>query len=149
MADKVQLCLENSINELDQLVKQGLFTKSEIRNILKKRRAYEYSFEKKDVSKLDFFKAVRYEKILVQQSLNQDKKRKIRKKEKKVKQTSYFEFTFIRRAVFLFQKMLRKFKNSEDIWIEFFHFLNRNQCYNVMNREIGRCLSLFPKNLGN
>ena len=149
MADKVQLCLENSINELDQLVKQGLFTKSEIRNILKKRRAYEYSFEKKDVSKLDFFKAVRYEKILVQQSLNQDKKRKIRKKEKKVKQTSYFEFTFIRRAVFLFQKMLRKFKNSEDIWIEFFHFLNRNQCYNVMNREIGRCLSLFTKNLGN
>ena len=66
MADKVQLCLENSINELDQLVKQGLFTKSEIRNILKKLRAYEYSFEKKDVSKLDFFKAVRYEKILVQ-----------------------------------------------------------------------------------
>ena len=65
MADKVQLSLEQTINELDQLVKQGLFTKTEIRNIIKKRRFYEYKFEKKDVTKQDFFKAIRYEKILV------------------------------------------------------------------------------------
>jgi U3 small nucleolar RNA-associated protein 6 len=148
MADKVQLSLEHTLNELDQLVKQGLFTKTEVRNIIKKRRFYEYKFEKKDVTKQDFFKAIRYEKILVKIILIKDKKRKQRKKEKKVKQTSFFEFTFLRRAVYLFQKLIRKFNNSQEIWMEFFYFLIKNQCYNVINREVGKCLSLFPQNLG-
>lgn len=141
MADKVQLSLEHTLHDLDQLVKQGLFQKTEVRNIVKKRRFYEFRFEKKDVTKQDYYKAIRYEKIL-------DKKRKQRKKEKKIKQSTYFEFTFLRRAVYLFQKMINKFKNSEDVWMEFFYFLIKNQCFNILNKEIGNCLSLFPKNIG-
>lgn len=65
MADKIQLTLENMIPELEYFLHEGYFTKSEIKNIIKKRRHYEYQFEKKDVHQSDYIKAIKYEILLV------------------------------------------------------------------------------------
>lgn len=85
MADKVQLTLENMLPELDVLNQAGIFSKKEIKKIVKKRRHYEYQFEKKDVAKFEFFKAIKYEKIL-------DKRRKKKKKELNINKMNHYDF---------------------------------------------------------
>ncbi len=79
MADKIQLCLENMIPELEQFVKLGVFQKKEIKKIIKKRRFYEYQFERKDVSVNDYFRAIKYEKVLDRRRINIKKKNNLKK----------------------------------------------------------------------
>jgi U3 small nucleolar RNA-associated protein 6 len=85
MADKIQLTLENMIPELEYFVENGIFTKIEVKKIIKKRRYYEYQFEKKDVSKLEFFKAIKYEKVL-------ERRRIAKRKELQMKMNRYNDY---------------------------------------------------------
>lgn len=85
MADRIQLTLENMLPELENLVSYGLFTKNEIKKIIKKRRFYEYQFERKDVTKLEFFKAIKYEKVL-------DRRRIQKRKELQIKKLNFDDF---------------------------------------------------------
>ena len=139
MADKIQLILEHLIPELDELVKKGIFLKKDVKKIIKKRRTHEYSFEKKDVNINDFYKAIQYETIL-NQRLNENKKKL------NLKKFDYYDFHFIRRIIFLYKKCLMKFEN-EKIFMDFFNFLLKNKCFNILNKEIGKVLTKFPKKI--
>ena len=130
MADKVQLTLEALVPEMDILIQKGYFTKKDVKKIMKKRRYHEYQFEKTDVMPLDFFKAIKYEKIL-------NKRMKQQKKNLHIKKNDY-----------LYKKCLIKFNNNdENIWMEYFNFLLVNKCNDILNKEIGRCLTLHPTNV--
>lgn len=85
MADKIQLTLESLISELDELVKKGIFSKKDAKKIIKKRRYYEYQFEKTNVSPLDYFKAIRYEKVL-------NKRKEQQKKKNNIDKVDYYDF---------------------------------------------------------
>ena len=138
MADKVQLTLETLVPEMDVLIQKGYFTKKDVKKIMKKRRYHEYQFEKTDVMSLDFFKAIKYEKIL-------NKRMKQQKKNLHIKKNDYYDFHFIRRIIVLYKKCLTKFSNNdENIWMEYFNFLLANKCNDILNKEIGRCLTLHP-----
>jgi len=138
MADKVQLTLETLVPEMDVLIQKGYFTKKDVKKIMKKRRYHEYQFEKTDVMPLDFFKAIKYEKIL-------NKRMKQQKKNLHIKKNDYYDFHFIRRIIVLYKKCLTKFSNNdENIWMEYFNFLLANKCNDILNKEIGRCLTLHP-----
>ena len=139
MADKIQLILENLIPELDELVKKGIFLKKDVKKIIKKRRSHEYSFEKKDVNISDYYKAIQYETIL-NQRLNENKKKL------NLKKLDYYDFHFIRRIIFLYKKCLMKFE-KEKIYMDFFNFLIKNKCFNILNKEIGKVLTKFPKKI--
>lgn len=138
MADKVQLTLETLVPEMDVLVQKGFFEKKDIKKIMKKRRFHEYQFEKTDVRPLDYFRAIKYEKIL-------NKRMKQKKKTLNVKKNDYYDFHFIRRIIVLYKKCLIKFnKNNDNIWMEYFNFLIVNKCNDILNKEIGRCLTMHP-----
>ena len=141
MADKVQLTLETLVPEMDVLIQKGYFTKKDAKKIMKKRRYHEYQFEKTDVLPLDYFKAIKYEKIL-------NKRMKQQKKNLHVKKNDYYDFHFIRRIIVLYKKCLIKFNNNdENIWMEYFNFLLVNKCNEILNKEIGRCLTLHPSKI--
>ena len=141
MADKVQLTLETLVPEMDVLIQKGYFTKKDVKKIMKKRRFHEYQFEKTNVMPLDFFKAIKYEKIL-------NKRMKKQKKNLNIKKNDYYDFHFIRRIIVLYKKCLIKFnKEDENIWMEYFNFLLVNKCNDILNKEIGRCLTLHPTNI--
>lgn len=53
----------------------------------------------------------------------------------------------MRRIVYLFKKCLAKFKKDDSIWLEFFNFLIKHKCTNILNKEIGQCLANHPNNL--
>ena len=138
MADKVQLTLETLVPEMDVLAQKGYFEKKEIKKIMKKRRFHEYQFEKTDVRPLDYFRAIKYEKIL-------NKRMKQKKKSLHIKKNDYYDFHFIRRIIVLYKKCLIKFnKNNDNIWMEYFNFLLINKCNDILNKEIGRCLTMHP-----
>ena len=141
MADKVQLTLESLIPDLDELSKKGIFQRKDIKKILKKRRQHEYSFEKSDVSPSDYFKAIKYEKIL------NSRMKQIKKHLNLEKKVDYYDFHFIRRIIVLFKKCLIKFGKNENIWMEYFNFLMNNNCINILNKEIGKCLIQNPTNI--
>ncbi len=141
MADKVQLTLESLIPDLDELSKKGIFQRKDIKKILKKRRQHEYSFEKSDVSPSDYFKAIKYEKIL------NSRMKQIKKNLNLEKKVDYYDFHFIRRIIVLFKKCLIKFGKNENIWMEYFNFLMNNNCINILNKEIGKCLIQNPTNI--
>lgn len=141
MADKVQLVLETLVPEMDVLIQKGYFTKKDVKKIMKKRRFHEYQFVKMDVIPLDFFKAIKYEKIL-------NNRMKQQKKNLHIKKNDYYDFHFIRRIIALYKKCLIKFdNNAENIWMEYFNFLLKNKCTDILNKEIGRCLTLHPTNI--
>ena len=138
MADKVQLTLETLVPEMDVLAQKGYFEKKEIKKIMKKRRFHEYQFEKTDVAPSDYFKAIKYEKIL-------NKRMKQKKKSLNIKKNDYYDFHFIRRIIVLYKKCLIKFnKDNENIWMEYFNFLLTNKCNDILNKEIGRCITMHP-----
>ena len=85
MADKIQLTLENMIPELEHLVQEGIFNKNEVKKIIKKRRFYEYQFERKDISKMEYYKAIRYERVL-------EKRRAQKRKLLNTKKASFYDF---------------------------------------------------------
>ena len=140
MADKVQLTLEALIPDLDALVQKGIFTKKDAKKITKKRRFHEYQFEKKDVSKVDFLKAIQYETVLNKRMEQQRKKLHIEKR-------NFSDSHFIRRIIVLYQKCLIKFEKDQTLWLDFFNFLIKNKCNKVLNKEIGKTLIKFPRNL--
>ena len=141
MADKVQMTLETLVPEMDILIQKNYFTKKDVKKIMKKRRYHEYQFEKTDVMPLDFFKAIKYEKVL-------NNRMKQQKKNLNIKKNDYYDFHFIRRIIVLYKKCLIKFNtNNENIWMEYFNFLISNKCYDILNKEIGRCLTLHPTNI--
>ena len=85
MADKIQLILENMIPELEGLINLGILNKNEVKKIIKKRRHYEYQFERNDITKVEYLKAIKYEKVL--------EKRKIKKKkENNIVTSNYYDF---------------------------------------------------------
>ena len=138
MADKVQLTLETLVPEMDVLAQKGYFEKKDLKKIMKKRRFHEYQFEKTDVLPLDYFKAIKYEKIL-------NKRMKQKKKSLHIKKNDYYDFHFIRRIIVLYKKCLIKFnKDNENIWMEYFNFLLTNKCNDILNKEIGKCLTMHP-----
>jgi len=53
----------------------------------------------------------------------------------------------LRRIVYLFKKCLAKFRKDQNIWFEFFNFLIKHKCSNILNKEIGVCLANHPNNL--
>ena len=141
MADKVQMALETLVPEMDILIQKNYFTKKDVKKIMKKRRYHEYQFEKTDVLPLDYFKAIKYEKIL-------NKRMKQQKKNLHIKKNDYYDFHFIRRIIVLYKKCLIKFNNNdENIWMEYFNFLLVNKCNDILNKEIGRCLTLYPSKI--
>lgn len=81
MSDRVQLIIENMIPELNIYVKIGIFTKLQIKKIIKKRRDHEFNLLKKDVSINDYKKAIKYEKLLLIRKEKIRKSKNISKKD--------------------------------------------------------------------
>jgi len=62
MADKVEAVLERMTDELQYYVKEGLFSKKEVKKIVKERRNSEYKLQRKDATLLFFLDSIKFER---------------------------------------------------------------------------------------
>ncbi|KAJ2181667.1 U3 snoRNP protein, partial [Coemansia sp. RSA 551] len=61
MAEVVQYHLEQMVGELEDLERRDLFTKPELKAIVKKRTKFEYALRRRRVKCIDYLRYIEYE----------------------------------------------------------------------------------------
>uniref|UniRef100_A0A7N6A5R3 UTP6 small subunit processome component n=1 Tax=Anabas testudineus TaxID=64144 RepID=A0A7N6A5R3_ANATE len=122
MAEIVQQRIEERIPELEQLERVGLFTKKEVKSIIKRATALEYKLHRLIVNKEDFIAYIQYE-INVLELI---KKRRVHihyqfKREE-------IEFPIIHRINSIFRRATNKWKDDVQLWLSHVAFCKKWVC---------------------
>ncbi|XP_047144309.1 U3 small nucleolar RNA-associated protein 6 homolog isoform X1 [Hydra vulgaris] len=139
MAEVVFEKLESMLPELEELGKEEVFSKEEIKNIIKRRTDFEYKLQKRIVEKKDILNYLEYEMKL-------DKLRQIRSKRLKLKFHNPASLSISRRLHLLFQKGLMKFGNDLQLWLQYIEFCKLNKSTHAISLTFGKLLQQHGKN---
>ena len=64
MAERVREALESCLDELEDLHSRGIFTREELKMVVKRRTAMEYTIVKKKPALRDFLRYIDYEMVI-------------------------------------------------------------------------------------
>lgn len=137
MAEYVHQNLEGMVPELEELEQMGVFSSDEIRNIIRKRRDFEYHLQKRIVQKTDFLRYMQYE-------INLDMLKKKRKLRLGIKRNLRGEQTVMRRIHNLFQNALKKFVGDVKLWIQYIEFCKHMGSTKILGKVFARVLQYHP-----
>lgn len=152
--DNVNVQLEAMLPELDDLVQKGLFTKLEVKTIVKKRREHEFALAKRIANKADFLRYAEYETKLEQ--LRKKRKERIlaalaatdgetgRKKQRPTWKGSVSDHSLRQRIHFIYDRALRKFPGDVDLWIKYLDWAESVGANKVLGRSYARAIQLHP-----
>ncbi|KAJ3292060.1 U3 snoRNP protein [Borealophlyctis nickersoniae] len=158
MADAVHYHLEKMVPELEDLEKRGIFSKTEIKSIVKRRTDLEYAIHRLQPLKSDFLRYIEYEinldrlrrKRKRRMHLNVPQKQAKREKNKLkgspgVKEkTSLSDYSLLRRIHGLYQKMLRRFGGDMGLWVQYFEWSRAVGSSKALGRSFARAIQLHP-----
>ncbi|CAO3681564.1 unnamed protein product [Umbelopsis ramanniana] len=139
MADTVQFYLEQMVPELEDLENKNLFSKTEIKAIVKKRTNFEYALKRRISKKVDYLRYIEYEMNL--EALR--KKRKSRLESKPAKQ-SLSDYAGTRRIFFVFERALRKFNGDISLWLQYIEFAKANGANKTLGKIFADAIQLHP-----
>ena len=134
MADKVENILEKMTDELQYYIKEGLFSKREVKKIVKERRNSEYKLQRKDANLLFFLDSIKFEKKLDKLRHNRVKKQDIVITGKQ--KTSFNDHSIMKRIMYLYDRSTRKFKQNISLWKEYLQYLVLTKSYQKLNRVL-------------
>ncbi|WVQ98984.1 hypothetical protein IAU59_006116 [Kwoniella sp. CBS 9459] len=139
--DKVQFQLEATLPELKDLYEKGLFTKSEINQITKRRTALETSLVRRVTRKEDFFKYAEYE-------INLERLRKVRWKKLKYHinppPPSASTYSLPRRAMYILKRATVKFPGDLAVWLAYVEYASREGMRKVVGKGLTNALQHHP-----
>lgn len=138
MAEIVQQRIEDRIPELEQLERVGLFTKKEVKSMLKRATALEYKLHRLIISKVDFIAYIQYE-INVLELI---KKRRSRigyqfKREE-------IEYPIIHRINTVFRRATNKWKDDVQLWISHIAFCKKWNTKAQLSKVFASMLAIHP-----
>ncbi|XP_065880160.1 uncharacterized protein [Euphorbia lathyris] len=146
MADTVQFRLERMVGELDDLEKRGLFTRSEIAEIVKQRRKYEYRLKRPSPMKQDYLTYIEYETQL--ESLRRLRKktvvRDLKKSGNKKMKISVSDFAGVSRIVNIYRLAVTRFKGDVELWFRYLEFC-RERRNGRMKKVLAQLIRFHPK----
>ncbi|MCL7041589.1 hypothetical protein MKW94_002180 [Papaver nudicaule] len=147
MADVVQYRLERMLDELEDLEKRGIFSRTEIAEIVKKRRNFEYKLKRPSPLKQDFLSYIDYEKHL-------DSLRRLRKKVvsqdlkeqgiKKRKKKSSSDIAGVLRILGIFRLAVTRFKGDIHLWFMYLEYC-KERGHGRMKKILPQVLRFHPK----
>lgn len=143
MADAVHLRLEKIIPEIEEFSKNGLFSQDEIKAIIASRKEYEYKIHRQQPKKADFLSYVAYEMNLGKLI----RERSIDRKSGKKKTVPKACYSITNRINYLYQRLLRKFRTDEDLWIQYFDWCEGNKSSRILERGFLQALEFHTKNV--
>ncbi|KAJ2011807.1 U3 snoRNP protein, partial [Coemansia sp. S610] len=120
MAEVVQYHLEQMVGELEDLERCKLFTKPELKSIVKKRTKFEYGLRRRRVASADFLRYIEYE-INVDALRRKRKHRKTRKSQPAKRTLS--DYSIGRRIVSIFERALTRHPNDVALWLQYIAFV--------------------------
>ncbi|XP_029017804.1 U3 small nucleolar RNA-associated protein 6 homolog isoform X2 [Betta splendens] len=138
MAEVVQYRIEERIPELEQLERVGLFTRKEVKSIIKKATALEYKLHRLIVKKEDFIAYIQYE-INVLELI---KKRRIHinyhfKREE-------IEYPIIHRINSIFKRATKKWKDDVQLWLSHVAFCKKWGTKGQISKVFSAMLAIHP-----
>uniref|UniRef100_A0A674EQ66 UTP6 small subunit processome component n=1 Tax=Salmo trutta TaxID=8032 RepID=A0A674EQ66_SALTR len=139
MAEIVQQRIENRIPELEQLERVGLFSKKEVKSLLKRATALEYKLHRLIITKVDFIAYIQYE-INVLELI---KKRRSRigyqfKREE-------IEFSIISRINNIFRRATTKWKDDVQLWLSHIAFCKKWNTQGELSKVFSSMLAIHPE----
>ncbi|XP_035618637.1 U3 small nucleolar RNA-associated protein 6 homolog isoform X2 [Oncorhynchus keta] len=139
MAEIVQQRIENRIPELEQLERVGLFSKKEVKSMLKRATALEYKLHRLIITKVDFIAYIQYE-INVLELI---KKRRSRigyqfKREE-------IEYSIISRINNIFRRATTKWKDDVQLWLSHIAFCKKWNTKVQLSKVFSSMLAIHPE----
>lgn len=138
MAEIVQQRIEERIPELEQLERVGLFTKKEIKSIIKKSTALEYKLHRLIVNKEDFIAYIQYEINVLE--LVKKRRAHIHYHFKR----EDIEFPIIHRINSVFRRATNKWKDDVQLWLSHVAFCKKWATKGQISKVFSSMLAIHP-----
>ena len=126
---------------LRSLEENGIFTSTEIRSLISKRRDYEYTLRRRTVRKTDFLLYLEFEMNLL-------KLFKIRKSSLPKMKPAVCDFHIEQHIHLTFVRALRKFKTDVSFWLQYIDFCKKNDSGKKLGGVYGEVLAIHPHVVG-
>ncbi|XP_025080667.1 U3 small nucleolar RNA-associated protein 6 homolog [Pomacea canaliculata] len=140
MAEFVSKSIEDMLPEMERLERVRLFSKEEIRTILKKRQRLEYRLRKKTRQQMDYIRYIQYERSVL--ALIKKRRKLVGYNFKKER----IEVPIIQRIHKLFQLCQTRFPESLDVWLQHIEFSKQRKDYRHVSRTFASMLRIMNKN---
>uniref|UniRef100_A0A8C5EGM1 UTP6 small subunit processome component n=1 Tax=Gouania willdenowi TaxID=441366 RepID=A0A8C5EGM1_GOUWI len=138
MAEIVQQRIEDRIPELEQLERVGLFTKKEVKSIIKRATALEYKLHRLIVNKEDFIAYIQYEINVLE--LIKKRRAHIHYHFKREE----IEFPIIHRITSLFRRATKKWKDDVQLWFSHVAFCKKWGTKMAISKVFSSMLAIHP-----
>ncbi|XP_061536611.1 U3 small nucleolar RNA-associated protein 6 homolog [Phycodurus eques] len=138
MAEVVQQRIEDRIPELEQLERVGLFTKKEVKAIIKRVTSLEYKLHRLIVNKDDFIGYIQYEINVLE--LVKKRRAHIRYQFKK----EDIEFPIIHRINSVFRRATNKWKDDVQLWLSHVAFCKKWSTRGQLSKVFSAMLAIHP-----
>uniref|UniRef100_A0A8C6TDP2 UTP6 small subunit processome component n=1 Tax=Neogobius melanostomus TaxID=47308 RepID=A0A8C6TDP2_9GOBI len=138
MAEVVQQRIEERIPELEQLERVGLFTKKEVKAIIKRATAMEYKLHRLIVNKEDFIAYIQYEINVLE--LIKKRRTHVRYNFKREE----IEFPIINRINSIFKRATNKWKNDVQLWLSHVAFCRKWATKGQTSKVFSAMLAIHP-----
>uniref|UniRef100_A0A146P7G1 UTP6 small subunit processome component n=1 Tax=Fundulus heteroclitus TaxID=8078 RepID=A0A146P7G1_FUNHE len=138
MAEVVQQRIEDRIPELEQLERVGLFTKQEVKSIIKKATALEYKLHRLIVNKEDFIAFIQYEVNVLE--LIKKRRAHIHYQFKREE----IEFPIIQRINGIFRRATKKWKDDVQLWLSRVAFCKKWATKGQISKVFSTMLAIHP-----
>lgn len=136
MAELVQKNIEGFIPELEQMERTGLVTRDQVREILRRRKRFEYRLRRRKKSKEDYLTYIQYELNLYE--LLQKRRSRLRITEKRPE----VDFMIAKRINKLFKKAVLMFSGDSKLWLSHIDFCVRMGWNHAVGTLYTRMLNL-------
>ncbi|KAG0595028.1 hypothetical protein M758_UG132500 [Ceratodon purpureus] len=144
MADTVAYHMERMLPELEDLEKRGLFSKQELKEIVRQRRDFEYLLKRHSALKQDFLRYVDYETQL--ESARKERKevicRDLRTKGEGWK-SSICDRSSAMRIMLIYERAVTKFKGDLELWLRYAEYC-RSQGSRRVQKVLMKAIQLHP-----
>ncbi|XP_043819174.1 U3 small nucleolar RNA-associated protein 6 homolog [Dromiciops gliroides] len=138
MAEIIEQHIEDRLPELLQLERVGLFTRKEIKAVIKKASALEYKVQRRALFKEDFINYIQYEINL----LELIRKRRVRTRYMFKKEE--IEFSIVDRIQNLFRRATSKWKEDIQLWISHIAFCKKWNNKTHISKLFSSLLAIHP-----
>ena len=170
MAEQVDIALDAMVPALQDLLTKGIFTQSEIRAIVNRRRQYEYLLRRREARKADFLtyiedemkleklRSFRNRKLIAQRRYDErqaereaqkkeDKKGRHGDKRTKVSHSSIGDASIVQHIHLIFTRAIRKWRDDVSLHLQHAAFAKKAKSWKKLGRIYAEALQVHPHNI--
>ncbi|OBA19604.1 hypothetical protein METBIDRAFT_46348 [Metschnikowia bicuspidata var. bicuspidata NRRL YB-4993] len=145
MASTIRFYMEQSVPELEDLERKGLFDKREITMIMRRRTDFEHRILGRGSQPRDFLKYSDFEINL--ERLRIKRFQRLHKTELVDAKPSISDWAGFRKIIFVFDRAVRRYPANLELWLKFLQFVKEKDAIKIVYRVYAKLLLLQPRNV--